>query len=74
MNDTSSEIEKKQFEMMMSLGPKRRIELACEMYMAARASVLATLPENLSENDRRKAFVDKMYGPEFSHALFNDQE
>ena len=74
MNDTSPEIEKKQFEMMMNLGAKRRIELACEMYMAARASVLASLPSNLSEADRRRAFVAKMYGSEFSQAFFNDQE
>jgi len=52
MNDTSPEIEKLQFEMMVSLGAKRRIELACEMYMAAQASALASISLKLSENER----------------------
>ena len=73
MNDTSPDIEQRQFEMMMSLGAKRRIELACEMYMAARKSIIAGLPHELSERDRQRTFVDKMYGKEFSEAFFKDE-
>lgn len=74
MNDTSPEIERKQFEMMMGLGPKRRIELACEMYMAARESIFVSLPVHLSEKARRRAFVEKMYGREFSDDFYKDEE
>lgn len=73
MNDTSPEIEQRQFEMMMGLGSKRRIELACEMYMAARVSVFASLPPNLSEKARKRAFIDKMYGKEFADDFFRDE-
>ncbi len=72
MNDTSHEMEQRQFEIMMSLGSKRRIELACEMYMAARVSIFASLPPNLSEKARNRAFIDKMYGRKFSGEFFRD--
>lgn len=73
MNDTTPEMEQLQFEMMGRLGPRRRTELACEMYMAARASALASLPPQLNEKQRRKALVEKMYGQDFADAFFNDE-
>ncbi|CAN5585029.1 hypothetical protein BH10ACI2_BH10ACI2_24890 [soil metagenome] len=73
MNDTSPEIEQLQFDMMMSLGANRRIELACQMYMAARISALASLPAELSEKDRQAAFIGKMYGSEFAEKFFKDE-
>ena len=74
MNDTSSKIEQLQFEMMMKLGPAKRIELASEMYMAARESIFASLPSYLSEKERRMAFVEKMYGKEFAVGFFSEEE
>lgn len=71
-NDTPPEIAQKQFEMMMALGPARRIELACEMYMAARQSILTSLPQGLSEAERKMAFLEKMYGKEFCDNFFED--
>lgn len=74
MTDTSPEIERMQFEMMKGLGSRRRIELACEMYDAARTAVLNSIPAKLSSDARRRAFVEKMYGTEFSDRLFGDTE
>lgn len=74
MNDTSPEMEQKQFEMMMELGAARRTELACEMYLAARSFIEASLPENLSQGERLRAIVAKMYGREFSRSFFADVE
>ncbi|MFM9905443.1 MAG: hypothetical protein ACKVQJ_12845 [Pyrinomonadaceae bacterium] len=74
MNDTSPEIEHKQFEMMMSLGSERRLELACEMYMAARSHIFNSLPADMTGPARKRAFVDKMYGKEFAGELFNDED
>ncbi len=62
MNDTSPEIEKMQFEMMMNLGAKRRIALASEMFMAARKLIFASLPKDLSEREIKKRYYEKMYG------------
>ena len=74
MNDTSRDIERRQFEMMMMLGAQRRIELACEMYMAARESIITSLPDGLSEREWCRAFVDKMYGENFSKEFFTNEE
>ena len=73
MKDTTAEIEDMQFELMAKLGPERRIELACEMYMAARESILRSLPEGLTKRERDRELVRKFYGEEFV-TLFFDPE
>ena len=73
MNDTTQHIEQRQFEMMAALGPNRRIELACEMYMAARESIFASLSRDISGSERQRAFIDKMYGKDFSDGFFKDE-
>ncbi len=72
MNDTSPEIEQIQFEMMMKLGAAKRIELASEMYMAARESIIS-LPSRLSDQDRRTALIERMYGKEFADDFFKER-
>lgn len=57
MNDTSPEMEKLQIEMMLKLGANKRIELAGEMFMAARDLILASLPGNLSERANKKTLL-----------------
>lgn len=74
MTDTPGEIERVQFEMMKRLGSRRRIELACEMYNAARMAILKSIPDGRTADEQRKAFVEKMYGTEFSERLFGDIE
>ena len=71
MNDTSKEIEKLQFERMIELGPTRRIELACEMYMTARQSLFSSLANVSSDSERQRLFVEKMYGAEFSDQMYD---
>lgn len=74
MNDTSPEIEKMQFEMIMKLGAKKRIELACEMFMAARELIFSALPKNLSECERKKIYYEKMYGEPLPADFFKTKE
>ena len=62
MNDTSPEIEKMQFEMLMNFSPNRRIALGCEMFMAARELIIASLPKNLSKREFKKQYYEEMYG------------
>lgn len=50
MNYTASEMEKLQFEMMTKPGANRRIEPACEMFAAARKSIIATCGEHLPQD------------------------
>jgi hypothetical protein len=74
MSDTSPEIEKMQFEMMIKLGAKKRIALGCEMFMAARKLLLASLPQNLSEHELKKQYYLQMYGEPLPDDFFKDDE
>ena len=74
MNDTSPEIEKMQFEMMMSFSPNKRIALGCEMFMAARQLIIASLPKDLSEREFKRQYYQKLYGEPLPADFFKDEE
>jgi hypothetical protein len=74
MKDTSPEIEKLQFEMMMKLGATKRIELACEMFMAARELIIASLPKDLSEREFKKQLYYRTYGEHLPEDFFKDED
>jgi len=74
MNDTSPEMEKMQFEMMMKLSPNKRIALGCEMFMAARELIIASLPKNLSEREFKKLYYERMYGKPLPADFFEGKE
>lgn len=74
MNDTSPEIEKMQFEMMLKLGASRRIELGSEMFMAARELIFASLPKDLPEREIKKSYYERMYGEPLPKDFFKDEE
>jgi len=74
MNDTSPEIEKMQFEMMMEMGSSKRIAFGCEMFMAARELIIASLPKNLSEQESKKQYYLKMYNEPLPADFFKDEE
>lgn len=73
MKDTSPEIEKMQFEMMIKLGANKRIALACEMFMAARKLIFASLPKDLSEKECKKRYYEQMYGEPLPADFFKDE-
>jgi hypothetical protein len=74
MTDTSPEIEKMQFEMMMKLSANQRIAMACEMFMAARELIIASLPKNLSERELKAQYYQMMYGEPLPDDFFKDNE
>ena len=74
MNDTPPEIRKLQFQMMMNLSANKRIELAGEMFMAAREFLLSSLPKHLSERESKKMYYEKMYGEPLPADFFKDDE
>jgi hypothetical protein len=71
MKDTSPEIEQLQFEMMMNFDSNKRIEMACEMFMAARELILNSLPKDIPETERRRRYFQKMYGHPLPEDFFN---
>lgn len=74
MKDTSPEIERMQIEMMNSFSPDKRIALGCEMFMAARELIIASLPKNLSEREFKKQYYQKMYSEPLPADFFKDEE
>ena len=72
MNDTSVEMERMQFQIMMTLTPDERLTMASEMFMAAREMLLSSLPGNLSDRERTKQYYHKMYGEPLPDDFFKD--
>ncbi len=72
MNDTTPEIERMQFELMMKKTPNERIALACEMFMSARELFLASLPKDLSEKEVKKQLYFRTYGEHLPDDFFKE--
>ena len=72
MKDTSPEIERIQFELMMRKTPNERIALACEMFMSARQLFLASLPKDLPEKEIKKQLYFRTYGEPLPDDFFRD--
>ena len=62
MNDTSPEVKKKYHEMMMALSGEERFLMGARMFDAARELILASLPKDLTELERKKRLFERIYG------------
>ena len=62
IKDTAPDVNAMLFRLMMSREPGERLKMGLEMTGTAKALVWATLPDNLSEPDRRTAFLERFYG------------
>lgn len=72
MTDTSPEIEKIHFQMMMKLTPNERIAYASEMFMAVRRMIFASLPAGLSEKEKIKRYYHQLYDEPLPDDFFKD--
>ena len=61
MTDTSPDIERQHFEMMMAMTADQRIAAACEMFMAARQLILGSIPNDISENESLSRYYEVLY-------------
>lgn len=73
MNDTTPEIEKMQFELMMKMTPNERIAMACEMCMPSRELFLASLPKDLSDEEIKKRLYFRTYGEHLPDDFFDNK-
>ncbi len=73
MKDTSPEIEKLHFNMMMRKTPNERIAMTCEMFMAARELLIASLPKDLSEREFKKQLFERTYGEPLPEDFFRNE-
>ncbi|WP_150107283.1 hypothetical protein [Pedosphaera parvula] len=62
MNDTTPEIEQKVREMIMSRSGEERFIMGARMFSAAREMILASLPKDLSSDERKKLLFERVYG------------
>lgn len=70
MNDTTPEIEKMQFELMMKMTANQRIAMACEMFMASRELFLRSLPKELPEDEIKRQLYYRIYGEHLPDDFF----
>ena len=64
MTDTPGEIERMVRERIMARSPEERFRMGAEMFDAAVAMILASLPPDLSAETRRKRLFQRLYGTE----------
>lgn len=70
MNDTSAAVERLVRERHASMTPEERMRIAASMYETARAIIESSLPEGLTNEQRRYAVVKRLYGDELPEAAF----
>jgi len=66
MTDTDPDTEALYRKLLMALEPSERFLMGLRMCEAARATVLASLPDGLSPVDRKIAILRRYYGSDFS--------
>jgi len=66
MTDTDPQTEARYREMLMARSPEERFLMGLRMCEAARATVLASLPPELSPIDRKIAVLRRYYESDFS--------
>ncbi len=68
MNDTPPAVRELFHRMMMEKSPEERLRMGSEMHDSARRIVLASLPEGMSEEERRWALFLRFYSRDFDEA------
>jgi hypothetical protein len=64
MNDTPPEVEKLYRDMIMSRTPEERMQMAFSMMATGRQLILSSLPEGLSDAEKRRQLFERMYADE----------
>jgi hypothetical protein len=65
MNDTSPEIAEMVRHRIMALSGSERFVIGARRFDSARRIVLASLPANLTLQERRRALFERIYGESF---------
>lgn len=74
LKDTTREIEELQNELWMKRTPQERARFASAMFAAARDTIVASLPKNLSEKELKKQIYERTYGEPLPADFFRDEE
>jgi hypothetical protein len=71
VKDTSPEINKMIFQRTMALTHSERFLMGMSMLTTAREMIWASLPQDISEPQRRRMFYQRLYGEELPDAVAN---
>lgn len=70
MRDTTPEFQQFVDQQYRQCTPGERLRLCTEMFDAARSLVESTLPQGLSEHERKRRITERFYGTEFANRVF----
>lgn len=73
LKDTTPEIEEMQNELWMKRTPQERTRFASAMFAAARNTIIATFPKDLSEKEFKKRLYFRTYGENLPEDFFKDE-
>jgi len=62
MTDTEPQLAKKFYDMIMTRSAEERFMMGIRSFEAARAIVLASLPADLSDEERKRRLFERIYG------------
>lgn len=74
LKDTTREIEEMQNELWMKRTPQERARFASAMFAAARNTIIASLPKNLSEKEFKEQLYYRTYGEPLPEDFFKDEK
>jgi len=66
MDDTDPKIKALIHKRMMALSPSQRVEMASQMFDAAREIILSSIPAHLPKGERLRRLAERLYGPELA--------
>jgi len=61
MEDTTLEVKRKFYEMLMSRTEEERFVMCAEMFESAKEIIVSEMPENLAESERKNFIYSKIY-------------
>jgi hypothetical protein len=71
MSDTPPEIAEMVRARLMALSGEERFIMGARMFDSARRMVLASLPEGLSETERKRQLFNRLYGEALPDEIVN---
>jgi hypothetical protein len=77
MKDTPKEVEDRFREMIMARSGAERLIMGCQMFDAARAIIIASLPQDLPEEEFKRQLFERIYGApmeDFLSGAINDSK
>ncbi|HVS81697.1 MAG TPA: hypothetical protein VHE60_08170 [Pyrinomonadaceae bacterium] len=69
MKDTPKEVEDRFREMIMARSGEERLIMGCQMFDAARAIIIASLPKDLPDDEFKRLLFERIYGKPLDEVL-----